>query len=387
MFFPASPAYKQMARGYDCFFDPERAFVDGHTDARAEYRFKADAQGLTPFAEIEGHTFVITTAMKENADKSVDRQNFLCFLEREDGVQLLLRIPFVRKPADNSLTRGMSLVLSEKNSFRKGPASCTINIPACPVSEFEAIKHSWDGKMFERNRSKDADETIMTLTRYLNGDMAETIYKSNTEMRCDSVAFTKVSGYAFMQPVAFCNIKGRKVQVPVYDFRGDGESFYGANFCISDYFKEKIVVAPVVVEKPVEVAKPAEPTAAELRAAEKARKAEEKARAAEEKARKIAEEKARKEEERARKAAEAEASPEAERLAKLTKQYGAKNAKLIMAGQVQVGFTKDMVREVMGEPDYINAIQNVYTTLEQWVYGHEKYLYFQKDKLKTIEDF
>lgn len=544
IFYPVTKVYKQILHGYDCFYNPSLAYKNGQTKATAANRFKPNAHGLTPYSEIEGHTFVVVSVMKENADQSVDKQNFLCFLRRDDGAELLLRIPFVRKSIDNTLTRGMAQVLTEKNSFRKGPAVCIINIPACPVDQLQTLSTQMKGKKLERNKGRELDMTVNTLTQYLNGaDITETLFKSD-DVYCENVAFTDVKGYLYQQPIAFANLRGRKIKLPVFDFRGDGESVYGSYFSINTVFRapseftssrissvladlddepeveekepepvkvegpakivepvkteepakivepvkveEKVVekepepvrepikvdaptkikaepaqiagatihpdvpanvvanvkvaaptkvaaepaqiagvtihpdvptnvVANVKMSKPTKVAsdqmtvtadvikpsvpekivadivmpepikKPAEPelVLAEAKPTEMANPIE-----AVKPAEPITAAAPAKEEV----AEVAPAAPTEEQLAKqrmadLTKRFGAKNAKLIANGKVSKGFTRDMCKEALGEPDYINTTQNMFTTLEQWVYGVNLYLYFQKDKLQYIDEF
>ncbi len=472
VFYPVSKVYKQVIKGYDCFYVPELAYRDGQSKPSREYRFKVDANGVTPFSEIEGHTFVLESAIKENADKSVSTQNLLCFLVRDDGAKVMLRIPFVRKTIDNTLTRGMSIVLNENNSFRQGPALCLINIPACPVSQLNKLSASMKGKTLTRNTAREVDMTVSTLVKYLNGDLGDEIVKSQS-VYCDSISFVDVRGYVFRQPIAFGNMKGRKIKLPVFDFRGNGESVYGSYFSINTVFRAPADPAAatatpllaenttksVLAEEPKQ--EPAKPVATETPkpvVTETPKQVLAEAETKTEAAKKVAEEEVEnayiidevpvetnlwvldekpkqlvaenKIETKtsveipnqtvvvkgvtapkkvvAEKTAEPVkaveiATPEItvkdgpdpeiaarlakDRLASLTKKYGAKNAKIIADGKVSIGFTQEMCKEALGEPDYINTTQNMFTTLEQWVYGHDTYLYFQRGKLQSIDQF
>lgn len=69
----------------------------------------------------------------------------------------------------------------------------------------------------------------------------------------------------------------------------------------------------------------------------------------------------------------------------LVRKYGAANAKLIMNGEVRIGFTKQMCEEAWGEPQYINNTISSYAKWEQWVYGLGTYLYFSGNKLVVIQ--
>lgn len=478
VFYPVSKVYKQVIKGYDCFYVPELAYKDGQTRPEREYRFRVDANGVTPYSEIEGHTFVLENALKENADKPVSQQNFLCFLVRDDGARLLLRIPFVRKSTDNTLTRGMTVILNEKNSFHSGQSLCLINIPACPVDQLEKLSDRMTGQTLSRQTGREVDMTVSTLVKYLNKDLGDEIVRSSS-VYCDSISFIDVKGYVFRQPIAFGNLKGKKIKLPVFDFRGNGESVYGSYFSINTVFRApeenkpllaenatKSVLATEPAEEPVEAKKPVgveetpKPVSAEPKPVKEEPKTakeekttvvastETKHNASEEDASsyiieevpvetnlwvldekpknvvagKKIEAKAveipsqpvivKKVSEPKKVVAASTSAPAApveiktpeitvkdgpdpeiqerlakERLADLTKRFGAKNAKIIADGKVSIGFTQDMCKEALGEPDYINTTQNMFTTLEQWVYGHDLYLYFQKGKLQSIDEF
>lgn len=480
VFYPVTKVYKQILHGYDCFYDPVKTYKNGQTKAVAANRFKPNAQGLTPFTEIEGHTFVVTSTVKENAELSVDKQNFLCFLRREDGAELLLRIPFVRKTIDNTLTRGMAQVLTEKNSFRKGPAVCIINIPACPVDQLQTLTRQMEGQKLLRNKDREVDMTVSTLTQYLNGaDITETLFHSD-DVFCESVSFMEVKGYLYQQPIASANLRGRKIKLPVFDFRGDGQSVYGSYFSINTVFRapaaqkvnsvlaevdeitvveeeiiyeQKVDEEKVIQEEKIEaeeqaaprvairvgklaevssgeskvevtVAKPDVPemiVATNVKMSQPSRVVAESAKIEEKPVKldapekmeiKVAPQPVLVKSDPQPVVAMADPQPsevktmdpqpvvvekadpqptaektEKERLAELTKRFGAKNAALIAKGKVSKGFSKEMCKAALGEPDYINTTQNMFTTLEQWVYGVNLYLYFQKEKLQYIDEF
>lgn len=77
---------------------------------------------------------------------------------------------------------------------------------------------------------------------------------------------------------------------------------------------------------------------------------------------------------------------EAEYRAELVRKYGKYNAGLILDGQVRIGFTKEMCILSWGKPYDINRNINQYGTYEQWVYNLSCYLYFDDDKLTTIQN-
>lgn len=74
------------------------------------------------------------------------------------------------------------------------------------------------------------------------------------------------------------------------------------------------------------------------------------------------------------------------RKAFLIDKYGENIAKLIMSHKVQIGMTKDMAIESWGRPEDINRTINQFGTHEQWIYGNGNYLYFDDNRLTTIQN-
>lgn len=77
----------------------------------------------------------------------------------------------------------------------------------------------------------------------------------------------------------------------------------------------------------------------------------------------------------------------------LAKKYGKVNAKLIINGEVRLGWSKDMCRESWGKPHDINTTTGSWGVHEQWVYEYsfdDSYsiycLYFENGVLTTIQD-
>ena len=77
----------------------------------------------------------------------------------------------------------------------------------------------------------------------------------------------------------------------------------------------------------------------------------------------------------------------------LAKKYGKVNAKLMIDGEVRLGWSKDMCRESWGKPHDINTTTGSWGVHEQWVYEYsfdDSYsiycLYFENGILTTIQD-
>jgi hypothetical protein len=55
-------------------------------------------------------------------------------------------------------------------------------------------------------------------------------------------------------------------------------------------------------------------------------------------------------------------------------------------GKIFVGMSKEQARISWGNPLEINRTVSGNSLQEQWVYGGRRYLYFEGDKLTTIQD-
>jgi hypothetical protein len=75
-----------------------------------------------------------------------------------------------------------------------------------------------------------------------------------------------------------------------------------------------------------------------------------------------------------------------ERLAKFIKKYGGDYGETIANNKVRIGMTKLMCEDSWGKPDSVNRTTNSYGTSEQWVYDGGSYLYFDNNKLTSIQN-
>ena len=75
-----------------------------------------------------------------------------------------------------------------------------------------------------------------------------------------------------------------------------------------------------------------------------------------------------------------------ERLAKFIKKYGGVYGETIANNFVRIGMTKLMCEDSWGKPDSVNRTTNSYGTSEQWVYDGGSYLYFDNNKLTSIQN-
>lgn len=467
-FYPIAEHSKIQNNGFDCFYDPALAIKNGKLKVKPANRFMADVNGFTPFSEIEGHTFVIKKTVKENEDKKVDKQNFLCYLSREDGKEILLRIPYVPKKTDNIFTQQMALVVSNTKTDIWGKKTTSysyqISLPAYTISQFNDMKKEYSGKYIVYHpfyftpfdiKKMDSQKAITTsltnMTNCLNNDK---FLEYNKAIFCKEISFSAYKGLAFRQPVAECTWNNKDVYVPVYNFRAAGDLSSGLDFSMILFFidkesfiklelkdREKSINMYDYVNQDLRFQKSdfkdytsgywdklkastigtgANYTLVEnevyhcygvdlcsyndgyssslsfLFEDKKGKKfeiglvtitannskrykpifvREDEYQAEIQRREEVAESRRREENQR-----------QADRLRRLTKLYGAADAKTIMEGKVRVGFTKSMCREAWGNPKDINRTTTSWGTHEQWVYGYGDYLYFDGDKLTTIQN-
>lgn len=71
---------------------------------------------------------------------------------------------------------------------------------------------------------------------------------------------------------------------------------------------------------------------------------------------------------------------------RLIKKYGKDYGETIADNKVRIGMTKQMCEDSWGKPKSINRTTNTYGTSEQWIYGSGNYLYFDNNKLKSIQN-
>lgn len=73
------------------------------------------------------------------------------------------------------------------------------------------------------------------------------------------------------------------------------------------------------------------------------------------------------------------------KLGRLIRKYGESNANRIMKGDVWIGMSDDMARDMLGSPKSINRSNGSWGVHEQWVYSNQ-YLYFENGKLSSWQN-
>lgn len=88
---------------------------------------------------------------------------------------------------------------------------------------------------------------------------------------------------------------------------------------------------------------------------------------------------------KAEKAAAEKALRESERRNNIITKYGSSVGNMILRGEIMIGMSKQQCLEALGFPQRINRTITATMVYEQWVYD-SKYVYFENDKLVTIQD-
>ena len=241
-FYPVSNNIANTVNGYDCFYSTDLAYKNDKFKIKPKFRFKVNDNELTPFSEIEGHQFTMISSVIENKnEKKLEKKVCILFLTRDDGEKLFLRVPYIRKEEDNTLTRAMSLLFKTTT----GKSNYKINIPCCPVSKYNEAADYISGQniiSYHRGRTslEKAKDLLVKQSDFLGGFIPEGLFtKSGYELSCDSVGFRNIESYFFKQPVAYCKYDNRNVILPLFDFRGAGNSTYGEGFTLADFFARK----------------------------------------------------------------------------------------------------------------------------------------------------
>ena len=244
IFYPVSDLYREELGGYDCFYNTSDVYKNEKTIVKPKYRFKQKS-GLTPFEEIEGHSFTVIKSTIENNDaRKLDKKRFLFFLKRDDGENVLLRIPFKYEQGENILTYSMFLKIEDNIGFK----TYHINIPCCLEKELSLMKTKYIGKdiMYycssnrKSNEEKNAKDLLIANTKEIQKDYKINYYsEKNLVFHCENITFHNVDNHVFKQPVVLLKYNKIKILVPVFDFRAWGSTLYGINYSFNEYFENK----------------------------------------------------------------------------------------------------------------------------------------------------
>ena len=252
-FFPVNTVLKTKCQGFDCFYDTEKSYKNHKFNEKEKNRFAADDNKLTPFSEIEGHSFRVEQTQKYSKDGKVKNEAYVAFLTRDDGAKLILRVPFQPSKKCNDITKGMVISFYNGN----GTKIRGINIPfiqSDSIQKFEGligkelIRNS-KGKYYlgeKINYSVDGKlttgyilNTIMANAKRLSeneGDMTS-IFLNGVHITINDIVFKDVPQYSFSQPFAKVKCYASTFYLPLFDYYGNGPSTLNTNYRLVDCFE------------------------------------------------------------------------------------------------------------------------------------------------------
>ena len=253
-FFPVNSVLKMKCQGFDCFYDLEKSYKNHKFNEKEKNRFAVDDNKLTPFSEIEGHSFHVEQTQKYSKDGKLKNEAYIAFLTRDDGAKLILRVPFQPNEKCNDITKGMVISFYNEN----GTKNRGISIPFIQSDSIRQIK-GLIGKELVRNskgkyylgdsfnyRSNGRLTTGYVLELILEnakrlsenkGDMSGFFY-NGVHMTIDDIVYKNVSWYAFAQPFAKVKRNDSTFYLPLFDYYGNGPSTVITNYCLVDCFED-----------------------------------------------------------------------------------------------------------------------------------------------------
>lgn len=269
LFYPLSQKAKTLAMGYDCFYDATKikkkerttlyddCYVNQTTVSNVSYKFKDDYRykcaenGLTPFSEIEGHTFRVSKMERYIHKNKKENEVFLLFLTRlNDSSEIILRIPFFEEESNSITNNLISRKLDTKITY--------INLPCIPVGYMEDILKKFKEKeLYFRWQYKNSDYNydIFRTKEYRLKNIFKSIngipfHASNLGI-CIDVKFVECDISPFAHPFMICTYKKSEnekviVNIPLTFIAGNTSFFNStksSNFLFECFFttKEKVL--------------------------------------------------------------------------------------------------------------------------------------------------
>lgn len=240
-FYPVNEEVKSTYHGFDCFYDPNLAVKNDKFVAKAKFRFMVNNEGLTPFDEIEGHTFAVNDIKhpKLQLDYLGLTNNgnavFLMSLTREDGKHLVMRIPFNTEKNLSKLTASMchtynpygdSSMLTDK----------AIIIPFIKVDELQWIAESLCNKplaYFPHCKNKDFENKAIKSFVYYTNLITDSPFGGGFDngdyFEASGIEFINIKSFLFKQPFLNCSYYNKKCILPIRRFYDGGLKFKDYN--------------------------------------------------------------------------------------------------------------------------------------------------------------
>lgn len=253
-FFPVNSALKAQCGGYDCFYDTNKSYKNHKFNEKEKNRFAADDNKLTPFSEIEGHSFHVEQTQKYSKDGKAKNESYIAFLTRDDGAKLILRVPFQPSEKSNDITKGMVISFYDE----KGDITRGVCIPFIQPDTIRQMR-KLIGKELVRNskgkyylgdsydyRSKGKLTTGYVLKIILenaqmlseNKDNIGGVFYNGVRIVVEDIVYKNVPRYSFAQLFAKVKYNGSTVYLPLLDYYGNGPSTLLTNYRLVDCFED-----------------------------------------------------------------------------------------------------------------------------------------------------
>lgn len=253
-FFPVNSTLKEQCEGYDCFYDTDKSYKNHKFNEKAKNRFAAGMNKLTPFSEIEGHSFHVEQTQKYSKDGKAKNEAYVAFLTREDGAKLILRVPFQPTDKCNDITKGMVISFYDVNDVK----TRGVCIPFIQSDSLRQIKKLIGKELVRNSKGKyylGDSFTYMSNGKSATGYVLKTIIKNAqrlSENKGDmlgiffngaritiiDIVYKNVPQYTFVQPFAKVKCNTGTFYLPLFDYYGDGPSTVITNYCLVDCFEE-----------------------------------------------------------------------------------------------------------------------------------------------------
>ncbi len=276
LFYPVSDEFKSLYSGFDCFYDAN-AYAQGILTEKAKFRLNKNKDNLTPFSEIEGHTFFVTDTLNYTMSKNSKDARYLVFLNREDNMQIILSIPIYKDKKISELTSSMSYNIYTRSiqnmhtgtvrtitSWYNSTLANNICIPFINISKLDSIKHESVDVTYFRNddirkqyiNKRHTDENtvenkyieyVSYATNLLGKELKKETTKFNHVVLVKDVVFCDVKGLAFKQLAMKVSINGDTYFIPYESFISTGS--YDFNYLYSfntNYIKESSVYEKLI---------------------------------------------------------------------------------------------------------------------------------------------
>ncbi|MBQ4622463.1 MAG: hypothetical protein IJB28_07415 [Bacteroidaceae bacterium] len=282
LFYPLSKKAKTLAMGYDCFYDATKIkkksrkileddyYVSQSAKSNISYKFKdtyrykCAENGLTPFDEIEGHTFRVSKMERYTYKNKKENEAFLLFLTRlNDSSKLILRVPFYDDKV-NFLTK--KFICEKEEGIYPQKRYLYVNLPCLSVNYMDSIRNVFVGKelFYKEKHISDINSRIAiandfkSISKAINNEvLSETYFDVFSLNKCKDVRFEKCSISDFDHPFAICTYcfmggKEVEVKIPLVYIAGNSSYFNKgkwSNYLFDNLFTTKEKELPLIFEK------------------------------------------------------------------------------------------------------------------------------------------